>query len=125
MVVSLIRVLESGLPPLGGSAAPPKTLVSRRMKVLLPQPESAAKPMTTVLTSAEHEIKVLAFLVMVLWVVVKTTTFFWLDDKWVFVGVEIEHVGFRDFTVYTVQTAIFVLSLSLSLEEISECFERG
>lgn len=33
----LLRVLESGLPPLGGSAAPPNTLVSLLMKVLFPQ----------------------------------------------------------------------------------------
>ncbi len=48
VVVSLIRVLESGFPPLGGVAAPPKMLVNLRMNVLFPQPESAAKPITTV-----------------------------------------------------------------------------
>ena len=49
-----MRVFESGFTPLGGSAAPPKTLVRRLMKVLLPHPESAARPITTVL-SAETE----------------------------------------------------------------------
>lgn len=50
-----MRVLESGLPPLGGSAAPPNTLVKRLMKVLLPHPESAARPITTVFSpDTEH-----------------------------------------------------------------------
>ncbi len=48
VVVSLISVLESGFPPLGGVAAPPNTLVNLRINVLFPQPESAAKPITTV-----------------------------------------------------------------------------
>lgn len=52
VVVSLIKVFESGFPPLGGSAAPPKTLVSLLIKVLFPQPESAAKPITIVPESA-------------------------------------------------------------------------
>ena len=42
-----MRVFESGLPPSGGVALPPKREVMRRMKVDLPQPESAARPMTT------------------------------------------------------------------------------
>jgi hypothetical protein len=54
VVVSLISVLESGFLPFGGTAAPPNTLVSRCMKVLFPHPESAARPITTGL-STEHE----------------------------------------------------------------------
>ena len=44
----LISVLLSGLPPAGGLALPPNRLVMRRMNVLLPQPLSAARPISTV-----------------------------------------------------------------------------
>jgi hypothetical protein len=47
VVVSEMSVFESGLPPSGGDALPPNSEVMRRMKVDLPQPESAARPMTT------------------------------------------------------------------------------
>lgn len=80
VVVSLMSVLESGFPPLGGSAAPPNTLVSLLMKVLFPHPESAANPMTTVRCSpAEHVITLLPQLLMpdLLLLLVKKTTCFW------------------------------------------------
>lgn len=39
---------------------------------------------------------------------------FWLNDpRWDFDGVEIEQVELRDWTVYTVETAIFAYSSSL------------
>ena len=41
-------MLLSGLPPAGGFGLPPNTLVIRRMNVDLPQPESAARPITMV-----------------------------------------------------------------------------
>ena len=52
MVKSETRVLVSHPPlpkppPSGPTTSPPKMLVSRRMKVDFPQPESAATPMTT------------------------------------------------------------------------------
>mmetsp|Transcript_8234 Transcript_8234/g.33327 ORF Transcript_8234/g.33327 Transcript_8234/m.33327 type:complete len:173 (-) Transcript_8234:2-520(-) len=47
-----MSVFESGLPPAGGEASPPNSEVMRRMKVDLPQPESAASAMTTVSPSA-------------------------------------------------------------------------
>uniref|UniRef100_A0A0A9FUT8 Uncharacterized protein n=1 Tax=Arundo donax TaxID=35708 RepID=A0A0A9FUT8_ARUDO len=52
-----MSVLESGFPPLGSAALPPpSTLVRRRMNVLFPHPESAASPITTVLSApAEHD----------------------------------------------------------------------
>ena len=52
MVMSDSRVLDSGLPPSGAEGEPPNTEVMRRMKVDLPQPESAARPITTGLASA-------------------------------------------------------------------------
>lgn len=99
VVVSLMSVLESGLPPLGGSAAPPKTLVNLLMKVLFPHPESAAKPITTVF-SAEHAISLLLLLLLLLLLVFilllkNKTCCFWLNPKWDFVGVEIEHEELR------------------------------
>lgn len=95
VVVSLMSVLESGLPPLGGSAAPPKTLVNLLMKVLFPHPESAAKPITTVF-SAEQAISLLLLLLLVFILLLKNKTCcFWLNPKWDFVGVEIEHEELR------------------------------
>ena len=52
MVMSLIKVLLSGLPQAGGFGSPPKIPVTLRINVDLPQPESAARPMTTTLSSA-------------------------------------------------------------------------
>merc|ERR1719460_1526087 len=48
-----MRVLLSGFPPFGGSGSPPKSWVTLRMKVDLPHPESAARPMTMVFCSPQ------------------------------------------------------------------------
>ena len=77
------------------------------MKVLFPQPESAARPITTVPDSPDaHVITLLLPLLLHLLLVLYNTTCFWVKPKWVFVGVEIEHVEMRDWVVYTVQIAI-------------------
>jgi hypothetical protein len=55
VTVSLMSVLESGFPPLGGSASPPNTLIRRRRNVLFPHPELAASPITTVLFAAAEQ----------------------------------------------------------------------
>lgn len=109
MVVSLISVFESGLPPFGGSAAPPKTLVRRLMKVLLPQPESAARPITTVFASAEHETVKARFWPRKNWflfVLVKNMTCLWCKC-----GLGIEREG----VVYTVHAMVLILNWVLVL----------
>ncbi|MFS7928038.1 hypothetical protein Hanom_Chr04g00316221 [Helianthus anomalus] len=107
-----MSVFESGLPPFGGEAAPPNTLVNLLMKVLFPHPESAASPITIV-SPPEHVILLplnLVLLLVFLLLLLKKKTCFWLNPMWVFVGVEIEHDVLRGWTVYTVHTAIASLS---------------
>ncbi len=48
---------------------------------------------------------------LLLVLVQKTTCLLW-EFNWGLVGLEIEDVGLRDWVVYTVQTAIFLLSLN-------------
>ncbi|KAK6137247.1 hypothetical protein DH2020_028994 [Rehmannia glutinosa] len=92
---SVICSVPAGFRPFGGSAVPPNMLVRRRMKVLLPHP--AAKQITTVSLSAEHEISVVflgyfsGFLASGVEIYL-----FWLNCKWGFAGVEIEQVELRD-----------------------------